>query len=86
MDARVEAIRKNERVGRGSCTTIDEATTDDELIAELDEAGVTTPAKAVQWAIETEGLRIENATNFRWGEDTDPELARLKEWREQDDV
>ena len=80
-DKRVEAIRKHPKVGRGSCTTIDEATTDDELIAELDGAGATTVEKAVQWALETEGLRIENATNNRWGGDDDPELKRLQDWR-----
>ena len=81
-DTRVEAIRKHPKVGRGSCTTIDEATTDDELVAELDEAGATTVEQAVSWALETEGLRIENALNKRWGEDTDPELQRLRDWNE----
>ena len=79
-DPRVEAIRSNERVGRGTCTTIDEAYTDDELVEALNEAEVTTVEKAVAWAIENEGLRIEYALNFRWGEDTDPELRRYKEW------
>jgi hypothetical protein len=79
-DPRVKAIRSNERVGRGTCTAIDEAYTDNELADALNEAEVTTAEKAVAWAIEDEGLRIENALNFRWGEDTDPELSRYKEW------
>ena len=79
-DPRVEAIRSNERVGRGTCTTIDEAYTDNELVEALDEAKAITVEKAVAWAIENEGLRIEYALNFRWGEDTDPELRRYKEW------
>lgn len=82
-DQRVEAIRKHSMVGNGSCTTIDEATTDEELIAELDEVGATTVEQAVAWALETEGLRIENATNKRWGEDDDPELQRLEDWKDQ---
>jgi hypothetical protein len=79
-DPRVEAIRSNERVGRGTCTTIDEAYTDSELIDALDKAEVTTAEKAVVWAIEDEGFRIENALNFRWGEDSDPEILRYNEW------
>jgi hypothetical protein len=81
-DPRVDAIRSDAKVGRGTCTSIDEAMTDDELIEALDKAGVKTPAKAVKWAIDDEGLRIENATNFRWGSDDDPELKRLREWNE----
>ena len=83
-DPRVEAIRSNERVGRGTCTTIDEAYTAGELVEALDEAEVTTVEKAVTWAIEDEGLRIDNALNFRWGEDTDPELRRYNEWFDED--
>ena len=26
------------------------------------------------------GLRVENAKNYRWGEDTDPELNKRGEW------
>ena len=39
-DPRVAAIRADEKVGRGSCSAIDEAFTDAELTAWLDEAGV----------------------------------------------
>ena len=79
-DLRVEAIRSNKRVGRGTCTTIDEAYTDNELVEALDEAKAITVEKAVAWAIEDEGFRIENALNFRWGEDSDPEVSRYNEW------
>jgi hypothetical protein len=81
MDQRIAAIRANEMVGHGSCTSIDECYSDDELIVELDADGITAPSEAVKWAIELEGLRIENATNYRWGEDDDPEIRRLKEWK-----
>jgi hypothetical protein len=83
-DSRVEAIRSNKRVGRGTCTTIDEAYTDNELVEALDEAEAITVEEAIAWAIEDEGLRIENALNFRWGEDTDPELRRYNEWFDED--
>jgi hypothetical protein len=80
VDDRVKAIRDDKKVGRGTCTTIDECYSDEELIAELNEEGVKTPADAVKWAHELEGLRIENALNHRWGEDSDPELERYKNW------
>jgi len=79
-DPRVKAIRSNERVGRGTCTTIDEAYTDNELVEALDEAEAITVEEAIAWAIKDEGLRIENALNFRWGEDSDPEVSRYNEW------
>lgn len=80
MDPRVEAIRNDERVGRGSCTTIDEAMTDDEIIAELDESGIKTPKAAVKWAHDMEGLQREKALNQRWGDDDDPQLKSYNEW------
>jgi len=79
-DPRVKAIRSNERVGRGTCTTIDEAYTDNELVEALDEAEAITVEEAIAWAIKDEGFRIENALNFRWGEDSDPEVSRYNEW------
>ena len=82
-DERVEAIRNHPKVGRGSCTTIDEATTDEELIVELDEARATTVKKAVKYALDTERLRLENATNHRWGDDDDPEIKALRQWDEE---
>ena len=85
MDVRVEAIRANKRVGNGSCTTIDEAFTDAELIKALDEDGITTPAQAVEWAIDVEGLHREQALNTRWGEDNDPELKSYRDWEAGND-
>ena len=79
-DPRVEAVRKDELVGEGSCTTVDEALEDKELLELLDESGVTTPAAAIEWARDFEGLQKEQATNFRWGEDEDPEIKILHDW------
>lgn len=82
QDERVQAIRKHPKVGEGSCTVIDECYTDAELIEELDEDGITTPEGAVEWALEIEGLKVEQALNARWGEDDDPELERWREWND----
>lgn len=50
MDARVKAVRADEKVGNGSCSWIDECMSDEELIAWLDERGAKTPAAAVKAA------------------------------------
>lgn len=79
-DKRIEAIRNHPKVGRGSCTAIDECFTDEELIQGLDESEAKTEEAAIRWALKSEGLRVEDALNKRWGEDTDPELTRYREW------
>jgi hypothetical protein len=79
----VEAIRNDELVGRGSCTSIDECYSDDELSEELLRAGATTIEQAVKWARDSEGLWLEQACNARWGEDDDPQLVDLHEWGEK---
>tara|TARA_R100001244_G_scaffold90634_1_gene68808 strand:+ start:228 stop:503 length:276 start_codon:yes stop_codon:yes gene_type:complete len=80
QDPRVIAIRKNNRVGVGTCTNISEAYTDKELIDVLDDDNITDTEGAVKCAIELEGMHLEQALNARWGEDTDPELLRYNEW------
>lgn len=50
VDPRVYAIRKDDVVGRWTCSVIDEAYGDAELVAELDDAGVRAPMAAVKWA------------------------------------
>lgn len=81
---RVEAIRADPAVGRGSCSHADECYSDAELIEALTEAGVKTPYAAVAWAREMEGLQMEQALNQRWGEDTDPQVGMYKEWQARD--
>jgi len=73
-DPRVEAIRANKHVGRGSCSSIDEAMTDEEIIRDLDDSDIKTPEEAVKWAVEREDLWLEKGTNQRWGEDNDPQI------------
>ena len=82
MDERVKAIRNDDLVGRGSCSSIDECYDDKELAQQLDDYSIHTPVAAVKWARESEGLRVEDALNYRWGEDDDPQLTAYYEWQE----
>ena len=80
-DPRVTAIRSNPRVGRGSCTSIDECYSDSELIEDLNEDGVETPEAAVTWALKSEGLWREQALNASSGEEDCPLIESFNDWR-----
>jgi len=80
-DPRVKMIRNDPKVGKGTCTSIDEANTDTELVDRMNEDGVT-PLNAVKWARECEGLSLEQGLNQRWGEDDDPQLKRYHEFHQ----
>jgi len=82
MDERVKAIRNDALVGRGTCSSIDECYDDSELAQQLDDYSIHTPAAAVKWARESEGLWLEQGLNQRWGEDDDPQLLAYNEWQE----
>ena len=47
-DPRVVAVRADATIGRGTCSSVDECFTDEEVIARLDEEGITTPDGAVE--------------------------------------
>ena len=79
---RVNAIRGNHRVGRGTCTMIDETYTDQELIDDLNSEKIYTAKAAIEWAVDLEGLWLEKGLNQRWGEDDDPQLIAWREWNE----
>jgi hypothetical protein len=83
-DPRITAVRANKKVGRGSCSSIDECMTDEELLAALNENGVKTPATAVKWALRHERLYLEQGLNQRWGEDDDPQLLNYREFIRDD--
>ena len=72
---RVTAIRDHSRVGRGTCTSVDECWDDKEIIEFLDENNITTEEGAIEWALDQEGLFLEQGLNQRWGEDDDPQLV-----------
>ena len=82
-DSRVQAIRDNEKVGRGSCSSIDECYEDHELADMLDKENIKTPRQAVKWAIRHEGLHLEQGLNQRWGEDNDPQLEAYKRFHNE---
>ena len=75
---RVKAIRRNKKVGLGSCSSIDECLSDQEIIDQLNQEKIYTAKQAVQWALKREGLWLEQNLNARWGEDSDPQLEA---WR-----
>lgn len=86
-DPRIVAVRADSLVGRGSCTTIDEAMEHVELLDALDGVDfsgtpVQTPEGAVKWAYDYEGLRREQGTNASSGEPDCPLIAADKQWRE----
>ena len=80
MDERIKAIRKDDLVGSGTCSTIDECCTDGELVASLDDANIKTVKRALVWAYDYEELFVEDALNRRWGDDDDPELKVYDEF------
>jgi hypothetical protein len=81
MDIRVAAIREDAMIGYGTCTYIDETFSDKELAVWLDEVNATTPKEAVVWARDFEELKLEQALNYRWGSDNDPQRIAYNEWQ-----
>jgi len=84
MDPRVKAIREHPKVGRGTCTTVDECFDTKDLIENLDRDGVKTPEEAIQWALDFEGLKLEQALNARWGSDDDPQLKAYRDFHKEE--
>jgi hypothetical protein len=68
------AIRCDCLVGRGTCTWIDETFSDEDLAKVIADEDITTENAAVTWARDYEQAQLEQALNYRCGEDTDPEL------------
>lgn len=80
-DPRVAAVRRHPKVGRGSCTSVDEALEHTELRDGLDHDGVVTPEGAVRWALEREGLWREQGLNASSGESGCPLVDAFREWQ-----
>tara|TARA_R110000824_G_scaffold103508_1_gene245954 strand:+ start:132 stop:377 length:246 start_codon:yes stop_codon:yes gene_type:complete len=78
---RVRAIREHKRVGRGSCTYVDECWSDKDILAFLDKDGVTTAQGAVDWAIDSEGLIRDQGASCTSGEKDCPLVRAAEEWR-----
>jgi hypothetical protein len=81
MDPRVAAIRADKKVGKGSCTSIDECYDDAEIVEYLDKLKFVTIESAIKWAYDSEGLWLEQGLNQRWGEDSDQQLEMWINWQ-----
>lgn len=81
MDERVQKIRNDELVGRGSCSVIDECYSNNELREMMDEEDVGVDG-CVTWARRIQRRWLEQSLNYRCGEDDDPELLAWREWQE----
>lgn len=89
LDPRVSAVRADKAVGEGSCSSIDECYSHAELLASLNEAGIDTPRKAVEWAREVDGGHWENGLNQLCGDDNETDLdikACVAESRERNNL
>lgn len=79
---RITAIRLDKAVGRGSCSSIDECWSYQQLLDGLDKDNIKMPKDAVIWARKVEGIWLERGLDARWGEDTDPQLVAYEEFDE----
>jgi predicted transcriptional regulator YheO len=61
----VTAVRSDVKVGRGSCSVIDECYSDQELVTALTDAGIITVKDAVEWARDVESLFREREQEIR---------------------
>jgi hypothetical protein len=61
---------------------VDECWDDKDIIEFLDDNGIQTGEGAIEWALEQEGLHLEQGLNQRWGEDDDPQLIAWNKWNE----
>ena len=83
MDPRVKAIRNDVLVGEGTVSSVNYCYTHDELVERLDEGNISTPHRAVEWAREAEGLRLELALQRREdGQWHDLQTLMWKAWNE----
>lgn len=65
MQEMIAAVRADVKVGRGSCSVIDECYSDRELAEVFTEAGIDTVKDAVAWARDTENLFREREQEIR---------------------
>ena len=78
----VTAIRRNNRVGQGTCTYIDETYADDELVEALLLDGASNVPDAVAWACKEEHDILEMSLNASSGESDCPLVKRYDKWVE----
>ena len=65
----IEAVRNHPEIGRGSCSYVDETMSDAEVLEELQEADLNTPARAIAHLVRVEqicrAVFEDQAANFR---------------------
>ena len=52
----IEAVRNHPEIGRGSCSYVDETMSDEEVLEELQEADLNTPARAIAHLVRVEQI------------------------------
>ncbi len=67
LDKRVKAIRDSKYVGRTSCSVMNECYSDLELLNMLEYFEIESPEEALEFALEKEGLTIEDTLNTKDG-------------------
>ena len=67
LDKRVKAIRDSKYVGRTSCSVMNECYSDLELLNMLDYFEIELPEEALEFALEKEGLTIEDTLTKKEG-------------------
>ena len=67
LDRRVKAIRDSKHVGRNSCSVMNECYSDSELCHMLEYFEIYTPEEALKFALEKEGLTIEDTLTTEEG-------------------
>lgn len=63
----VAAVRADPKVGRGTCSYVDETLSDDELVEMLREDGIHSETGALLSAREYESISLEQERNAGWG-------------------
>jgi hypothetical protein len=61
----IAAVRQDDRVGRGSCSVIDECWTDAEIAAALEREGVRGRARVIAWARRVDRIYREREREVR---------------------
>lgn len=75
----LKIVRASKALGHGSCSTIDECYSDEDLIDEYETDLFTgkTERQIVEWAIEMEQVYWERNGLFKWKEEHQDEIAEL---------
>lgn len=75
----LEVVRASKALGRGSCSTIDECYSDEDLLEEYktELGNGSTPSKIVKWAVELEGVYWERQGLYGWAKERRGDISEL---------